>query len=48
MASPEFWSDKEAAQAVVAEVKELKVAVEPFEALEKRVEELGVLVELVE
>ncbi len=48
MTVPDFWSDKEGAQTVVTEMKEVKAAVEPVEALEEKLEEIGVLLELVE
>ncbi len=49
MGSPDFWTNQEAAQAIVQQVKTLKNWVDPFEALVARVEstrELGDLLAL--
>ena len=46
MASPDFWSNKERAQASVEEVSTLRGKVNPLVALERQVEDLEVLKEL--
>ena len=47
MASPDFWSDKEAAGRDVEEAAALRAKVLPFRALESRAADIGVLLELV-
>ena len=46
MASPDFWSNKEAAQKDVEEVSDLRGKIQPFLALESRAADLEVLKEL--
>jgi len=46
MTSPDFWNNKERAQASVEEVSKLRGKVNPLVALERQVEDLGVLKEL--
>jgi peptide chain release factor 2 len=46
MSKPEFWNDKESAQADVEEVSELRGKIQPFLSLESRVADLEVLKEL--
>jgi len=46
MAAPDFWNDREQAQAVVAELKLLKSLIEPLEAMAGGAEDLQVLAEL--
>jgi peptide chain release factor 2 len=46
MSKPEFWNDKESAQADVEEVSELRGKIQPFLNLESRVADLEVLKEL--
>jgi peptide chain release factor 2 len=46
MASPDFWSNKEAAQKDVEEVSDLRGKIQPFLALESRAGDLEVLKEL--
>jgi len=48
MAAPEFWEDQEKAQKVLQESKALKGQVETLQNLEKRLEDLQVLLELAE
>ncbi len=48
MAGQDFWSRPEQASAVVAELKRIRALVEPQEALEKTLEDAGVMVELAE
>jgi peptide chain release factor 2 len=46
MAAPEFWDNKEAAQADVEKVSELRGKIQPFLSLESRAADLDVLKEL--
>ena len=46
MAKPEFWSNKESAQADVEKVSELRGKIQPFLSLESRAADLDVLKEL--
>jgi peptide chain release factor 2 len=46
MSEPEFWNDKETAQADVEEVSELRGKIQPFLNLESRIADLEVLKEL--
>jgi len=46
MEAPDFWDDKEAAQATVSKLTGLKAVVEPMEALEAELVDLGELAEL--
>jgi peptide chain release factor 2 len=46
MSKPEFWNDKESAQADVEEVSELRGKIQPFLSMESRVADLEVLKEL--
>jgi len=46
--NPEFWSNQEKAQKVVASIKQLKAGIEPFENVTKRLDDLEVLRELAE
>ena len=46
MSSPGFWNDQEGAQRVIERLKYVKGICEPVRALEREVEELGVLQEL--
>ena len=46
MATPNFWNDREQAQATVAELKALKSLIEPLQQLANGAEELQVLAEL--
>jgi peptide chain release factor 2 len=46
MAASDFWNDTEAAQKTVAEANQRKRRLEPFLALEGRVEDLEVMIEL--
>jgi peptide chain release factor 2 len=48
MAEPDFWNSKEAAQRDVETVSSLRSKLTPFRALESRVSDLGVLIELAE
>lgn len=48
MAAPEFWEDQEKAQKVLQESRALKGQVETLQNLEKRLEDLQVLLELAE
>ncbi|MGA7902213.1 MAG: PCRF domain-containing protein, partial [Terrimicrobiaceae bacterium] len=46
MAKPEFWNNKESAQADVEKVSELRGKIQPFLSLESRAADLDVLKEL--
>ncbi len=46
MSAPDFWNDQDTAQKVVAELKTLKAVVAPTTELERRIEDLEVLLEL--
>jgi len=46
MAEPSFWSDREAAQKVIRQVKTLKQVVDPMTGLIQSLEDIGVLAEL--
>ncbi len=46
MAEPDFWTNKDKAQAQVEEVSTMRAKVTPLLALERRVEDLPVLIEL--
>jgi len=46
MAAPGFWDNPDASQAVIKEVKSLKAATEPVQALLKRLEDAQVMLEL--
>jgi peptide chain release factor 2 len=46
MSKPEFWNDKESAQADVEEVSDLRGKIQPFLSLEARIADLEVLKEL--
>jgi len=48
MTQPDFWDRREHAQKTVAEVAAIKNKIGPFQELEQRVEDLGVLLELAE
>jgi len=48
MSAPEFWNDRERAQATVGELKSLKAAVEPVEEMASALEDLRVLAEIAE
>ena len=48
MADPDFWQDKEAAQATVEELKQLKATIEPLNAIASLSEDAKVLAELAE
>ena len=48
MAAPEFWSDPEAAQRTVSELKTLRRVYEPYRALEREVRDAEGLIALVE
>lgn len=48
MEAPSFWDDKEAAQATVSQLSALKAVVEPVQALEKGLADVGELAELAE
>ena len=47
-ASPTFWNDQIKAKEKIAKSNALKALVEPFDQLEKRMEETGLLIELAE
>ena len=46
MAAPDFWNHRERAQADVEEVSRLRSMINPFRALERDVEDFGVLLQL--
>jgi peptide chain release factor 2 len=46
MAAPDFWSNRERAQAEVEEVSRLRSLVNPFQQLEREIEDFGALQEL--
>jgi len=46
MSAPDFWSDQQAAQKVVGELKALKAIVTPLDDLSRRIEDLRILYEL--
>ena len=46
MAQPDFWSDQEKANAVIAEVKPLNLALKPFERIDGQLDDLDALNEL--
>jgi peptide chain release factor 2 len=48
MAGSEFWNNQSAAQKTIVEANQVKAKLEPLTALEKRLEDLNVLVELVQ
>jgi peptide chain release factor 2 len=48
MSRPDFWHAREAAQATVARVRQLRNTIEPFSGLEQRVGDFTVLAELAE
>lgn len=48
MAEAGFWDDKKAAEKIIAESTALRDKIEPFRALERRIEDVSVLRELVE
>jgi len=47
MAEPEFWNDQEAAQKTIGEANRIKGKLNPLQEAEQKVEDLGVLEELV-
>src|SRR2546430_16690052 len=46
MAAPDFWSNRERAQADVEEVSRLRSLINPFQELEREIEDFGALHEL--
>ena len=46
MAAPDFWSNRERAQADVEEVSRLRSLINPFQELEREIEDFGALQEL--
>lgn len=46
--APNFWNDQNAAKSVLAEVTQLKQVIEPFDELNRAIEDARVLLELVE
>src|SRR5947207_13970677 len=46
MAAPDFWSNRERAQADVEEVSRLRSLINPFQELERAIEDFGALHEL--
>ena len=48
MASPDFWSDREAAQKTVNELKSLKAVIDPVAEIAAALEDVGVLAEIAE
>jgi peptide chain release factor 2 len=48
MAAPDFWSNRERAQADVEEVSRLRSLINPFQELEREIEDFGALHELAE
>jgi peptide chain release factor 2 len=46
MAAPDFWSNRERAQADVEEVSRLRSLINPFQQLEREIEDFSVLHEL--
>src|SRR5437868_13924678 len=46
MAAPDFWSNRERAQADVEEVSRLRSLVNPFQELEREIEDFGALQDL--
>lgn len=46
MGAQDFWNNKDAAQETVTELKRLKAEIEPLEAIQSKLEDLNVLVEL--
>jgi len=48
MSAPDFWNNREKAQETVAELKSLKAAIDPLEAMGAALEDLGVLLEIAE
>jgi len=47
-AAPDFWNDQDAARKVIDESNTLRAVLNPFEALAREVEDVGVLLELAE
>lgn len=48
MEEPNFWDDPEKAQATIAELKPLNLAIKPFETIDQLLEDVHTLVELAE
>ncbi len=48
MSAPDFWDRREAAQALVAQVSDLRNKIGPYDSLENRISELDILRELAE
>src|SRR3954467_14489305 len=46
MAAPDFWSNRERAQADVEQVSRLRSLINPFQQLEREIEDFGALQEL--
>lgn len=46
MSAPDFWNDKESAQATVAEMSSVRNIIEPFRQLEKNIEDYDAALEL--
>ena len=46
MAAPDFWSNRERAQTDVEEVSRLRSLINPFQQLEREIEDFGALQEL--